>query len=143
MNPATGAHPVHQPFDRAAFDRGLGFLSQACAKAAGMSSSLAVLHVVTCAWAMAHENLIITGSAGSGKTTVASTLAELARRQGHKIVHAPGLDRARGWSTPPEVVILDDWSGSLTALRDLLGHRCGRTTVVAFEASVDPDISSA
>ena len=88
--------------------------------------------LVTCQWVMRHENIILTGKTGLGKTWMACALAHKACREGHStlyvrvprmlqdlyVAHADGtypkvMDRL----AKPEVLIMDDFG--LSVLGDL------------------------
>lgn len=78
----------------------------------------------TCAWIEAHQNVIITGATGVGKSYVACALAQQACRKGYKalyrrvprlfdelaLVHADGTyPRFLAKLAKVDVLILDDW----------------------------------
>jgi DNA replication protein DnaC len=82
-------------------------------------------------WIEAHQNVVITGATGVGKTYIACALAQQACRRGHRVLYrrAPRLfdelTLARADGTYPkllahfartEVLVLDDWG--LAAVKD-------------------------
>ena len=82
-------------------------------------------------WIEAHQNVVITGATGAGKTYTACALAQQACRLGHRVLYrrAPrlfgelALARADGTYTKllarfarTEVLVLDDWG--LAAVKD-------------------------
>jgi DNA replication protein DnaC len=83
-----------------------------------------IRQLATCAWIEAHQNVIITGATGVGKTFVACALAQQACRKGYRalyrriprlfdelaLVHADGTyPRFLAKLARIDVLILDDW----------------------------------
>jgi DNA replication protein DnaC len=90
--------------------------------------------LATCRWVAEHQNILVTGPTGVGKTFVACALAQQACRQGHRVIYRrlprlfPEFTLAHGDGTYPtvlarfarvDVLVLDDWG--LVALKDM--HR--------------------
>jgi DNA replication protein DnaC len=92
----------------------------------------AVIHqLASCRWVAEHQNVVVTGMTGTGKTYLACALAQQACRRGHRALYrrAPrlldelALARADGTYVRllaklarADVLIIDDWG--LTPLRD-------------------------
>jgi DNA replication protein DnaC len=83
-----------------------------------------IQQLATCAWVEAHQNIIITGATGVGKTYIACALAQRACRKGYRalyrrvprlfdelaLVHADGTyPRFLAKLARIDVLILDDW----------------------------------
>lgn len=90
-----------------------------------------IRQLATCRWVAEHQNAIITGAAGTGKTYLACALAQQACRKGHRalyrraprlfeemtLAHADGsFIRLLGKLARIDVLILDDWG--LAPVRD-------------------------
>jgi DNA replication protein DnaC len=104
-------------------------LSQACVEdidfAARRELDKAVVHqLATCRWIAEHQNVVITGATGTGKTYIACALAQQACRKGHRAVYrrasrltdeltlarADGTyGRALARLARIDVLIIDDW----------------------------------
>ena len=93
------------------------------AEARGLKRAL-IEQLSTCDWVTHHQNLIITGPTGCGKTFVACALVHKACREGHRALYfyAPKLFRALSAAqadgsltnlfkkiAKAQVLILDDW----------------------------------
>lgn len=93
------------------------------AEARGLKRSV-IDQLNTCAWVQQHQNLIITGPTGCGKTFVACALAHKACREGHRALYfyVPKLVRALSAANADgslgnllkklakaHVLVLDDW----------------------------------
>ena len=103
-------------------------LGQACIKKLARSHGLAkktVLELATCKWIELHQNIVITGMTGVGKTFVACALAQQACRRGYRVLyrrvsrlfHELALAHADGSYTrllarlaKTDVLVLDDWA---------------------------------
>jgi DNA replication protein DnaC len=113
-------------------------MSQACVEDldySGRKLDRALMRqLATCRWVAEHQNILVTGPTGVGKTFVACALAQQACRQGHRVIYRrlprlfPEFTLAHGDGTYPtvlarfarvDVLVLDDWG--LVALKDL--HR--------------------
>ncbi len=83
-----------------------------------------IRQLASCTWVEAHQNVIVTGATGSGKTFVACALAQQACRKGYRalyrrvprlfdelaLVHADGTyPRFLAKLARIDVLILDDW----------------------------------
>lgn len=121
-----------------------------CDTARGLDKAL-VRQLMTCQWAKQKQNVIITGATGTGKSFVASALAEAACRQGlralfvrvPRIVEELAVARASGAYAATlakisrlDVVVLDDFL--LTPMKDaerrdlleVLEDRYGRASTI-------------
>ena len=94
-----------------------------------------VQRLATCRWVEGHENVIITGATGLGKTWLACAFANKAMREGYtaiynrvpRLLHTLGIARADGSYVKvltklakADVLILDDWG--LAPLGDAERH---------------------
>ena len=117
-----------------------------------------IRQLASCRWVAEHQNVIISGKTGTGKTYIACALAQQACRKGYRAIYrrAPRLFQelalARADGTYPrllarlartDVLIIDDWALSpLTAeqrndVLEILEDRYGgRSTIVASQ--LDP-----
>jgi DNA replication protein DnaC len=83
-----------------------------------------IRQLATCTWVEAHQNIIITGATGSGKTFISCALAQQACRKGYRalyrrvprlfhelaLVHADGTyPRFLAKLARIDVLVLDDW----------------------------------
>jgi len=118
-----------------------------------------IRQLATCVWIQQHQNILVTGMTGTGKTFVACALAQQACRKGYRAIyrrssrlfdeltlaHADGsyarvLDRfAR-----VDVLVLDDWGLVPTKiaerhdLLEILEDRAGtRSTIIASQLPTD------
>jgi len=118
-----------------------------------------IQRLATCQWIANHENLLLTGPTGIGKTWIACALANQACRQGYsalysrlpRLLHNLNIARADGSYVKeltrlanPELLILDDWGLAPLADRDrrdileILEDRHGRrSTIVTSQLPVD------
>jgi DNA replication protein DnaC len=114
-----------------------------------------IRQLASCRWVVEHQNVIITGKTGTGKTYIACALAQQACRQGYRAIYrrAPrlfqelALARADGTYARllarlarADVLIIDDWALSpLTAEQrndtfEILEDRYGgRSTIFASQ----------
>lgn len=115
--------------------------------------------LATCRWVVEHQNILLTGATGVGKTFVACALGQQACRHGHRVIYRriprlfPELTLAHGDGTYPtvlarfarvDVLILDDWGvAGLTDrqrqdLLEILDDRDGnRSTVITSQLPID------
>jgi DNA replication protein DnaC len=104
-------------------------LSQACVEDIDYSAKreldkAVVRQLATCRWIADHQNVVITGATGTGKTYVACALAQQACRKGHRAIYRRAsrlndelaLARADGTFARVlariariDVLIIDDW----------------------------------
>lgn len=112
-----------------------------------------IRQLATCRWVQEHNNVIITGKTGTGKTYIACALAQQACRKGFSAIYRrvprlfDELTLARADGTYPrllaklariDVLVIDDWALSpptdrerrdfLEILEDRYGHR---STIIA------------
>ena len=135
-------------------------LSQACVEDVDYAprrelDKALVRQLATCRWVHEHQNVLITGATGTGKTYMACALAQQACRKGYRalyrrvprlfeeltLAHADGsYIRLLARFARADVLVLDDWG--LGALRDqdrrdlleLLEDRTGtRATIVTSQ----------
>lgn len=114
-----------------------------------------VRQLATCRWVAEHQNVLITGMTGTGKTYVACALAQQACRKGHRAIYRRAsrlfselaLARADGSYTRlltklarADVLVLDDWAmAPITEperrdLLEILEDRYGaRSTIVTSQ----------
>jgi DNA replication protein DnaC len=111
--------------------------------------------LASCRWVAEHQNVLITGATGTGKTYLACALAQQACRKGHRAIYRRAsrlfseLALARAEGTYPrllarlaraDVLVLDDWAMApitdverrdlLEVLEDRYG---GRSTIVTSQ----------
>jgi DNA replication protein DnaC len=118
-----------------------------------------VRQLATCRWVADHQNVLITGPTGVGKTFLACALGQQACRQGHRVIYRrlprlfPELTLAQGDGTYPtvlarfarvDVLILDDWG--LVGLKEAQRHDLlemlddrdgGRSTIITSQLPSD------
>jgi len=118
-----------------------------------------VRQLATCRWVAEHQNILITGPTGVGKTFLGCALGQQACRQGHRVIYRriprlfPELTLAQGDGTyrtvlarfaRVDVLILDDWG--LVGLKDaqrqdlleILDDRDGgRSTIITSQLPSD------
>jgi DNA replication protein DnaC len=114
-----------------------------------------VRQLASCRWVAEHQNVLITGMTGTGKTYVACALAQQACRKGYRAVYRrasklfPELALARADGTytrllaklaRADVLVLDDWAMNAITdverrdLLEILDDRYGsRATIVASQ----------
>ncbi len=130
-------------------------------------------HLSPCDWVTHHQNLIITGPTGCGKTFVACALAHKACREGYRALYfyAPKLFRALSTATvdgsltallkklaKAQVLVVDDWGLAKTDERqcreflEILDDRHGQGSTVMtsqlpvsawHEVVADPTVADA
>ena len=115
--------------------------------------------LATCRWIEEHQNLIVTGATGAGKTFIACALAQQACRKGYRALYrrAPRLfdelalaqadgsyARLLARIARTDLLVLDDWG--LVAIRDserrhlleIIDDRHGnRSTIIASQLPVE------
>jgi len=113
--------------------------------------------LATCRWVAEHQNVIVTGMTGTGKTYFACALAQLACRKGYRAIYRRAsrlfseLALARADGSHPrllakiaraDVLVLDDWAMAPTTdlerrdLLEVLEDRYGmRSTIVTSQLS--------
>jgi DNA replication protein DnaC len=110
-----------------------------------------VRQLATCAWATEHQNVLLTGPTGVGKSYVACALGQAACRRGHRALYRRvprlldevALARAEGTCArllgrlaKAEILILDDWGlGTLREpqrhdLLEVIEDRYGRASTI-------------
>ena len=114
-----------------------------------------IRQLATCRWITEHQNVLITGATGTGKTYVACALAQQACRRGHRAIYRRAsrlfselaLARAEGTYARllakiarADVLVLDDWAmAPITEperrdLLEILEDRYGtRSTIVTSQ----------
>jgi len=119
----------------------------------------AINQLASCDWVTHHQNVLITGFTGTGKTYLACALAHTACRAGHRAVyfygprlfrelalaHADGsLPKLLKRLAKADVLVLDDWgltkldAQAIRDLLELLDDRHGRgSTLITSQLPVD------
>jgi DNA replication protein DnaC len=118
----------------------------------------ALHRLATCEWVTKHQNVIVSGSTGCGKTFIACALGHKACREGHSVIYrrvprlCQELHVARGDGSLPrmlarlaktDVLILDDWglvplgTQERQDLLEVIEDRHGeRSTIIAGQLPV-------
>lgn len=114
-----------------------------------------ILELATCKWVELHQNIVVTGMTGVGKTYVACALAQQACRRGYRVLyrrvsrlfHELALAHADGSYTrllarlaKADVLVLDDWGLADVGprerrdLNEIMDDRYGlRSTVITSQ----------
>ena len=114
-----------------------------------------IRQLASCRWIAEHQNVLITGATGTGKTYIACALAQQACRRGHRAIYRRasrlfselGLARADGTYSRlltklarADVLVLDDWAMTPITeperrdLLEILEDRYGtRSTIVTSQ----------
>jgi DNA replication protein DnaC len=114
-----------------------------------------IRQLASCRWVLEHQNIVITGPTGTGKTYVACALAQQACRKGHRAVYrratrffdelmlarADGsYGRLLGRIARIDVLVIDDWGLAPAKdqerrdLLEVLEDRCGnRSTIMTSQ----------
>ena len=114
-----------------------------------------ILDLATCKWIELHQNIVITGMTGVGKTYIACALAQQACRQGYRVLyrrvsrlfdelalaHADGsYPRLLTKLAKVDVLVLDDWGladvgpSQRRDLNEIMDDRYGlRSTVITSQ----------
>lgn len=139
-------------------------LTQACVEdidfpsQRGLDKGL-IRQLASCAWVQEHQNVLITGLTGTGKSFIASALANQACRKGFRALYcrtsrlfdelvlarATGMHvRLLGKLARMDVIVLDDWGLKQLAdqerldLLEIFEDRCGtRSTIVTSQLPPD------
>lgn len=126
--------------------------------ARGINKAL-ILELGTCRWVKEHENILILGPTGAGKTWLACALAQKACREGHtvlyhrlsKLLYELAINKGEGsylkvlkTIAKVEILILDDWGLDLLNkdqrhdLLEILEDRHGtKSTIITSQLPTD------